>query len=349
MDIKNNSLNIAIGEKTFSPVVSSLNNFKNVNIIFGRCDYPPFQTSDVPKTTIKDIRINSIKGDEIYYWKLSKHAENGVYDELKNGFAKVENPKWILDDHAFWNKEISFKTLKNPQVAYNPDEKAIAVADRRNFYIYNIPAHRLVHNQNSSGFVHSRGPNQMIYNPGDSTYYSYCFQNREPRSIATYDSKDKSWNNTGMREFGSEYWHHNRFVSQKENCLYLFAGYGQHKYKNTVNKYSFETGNWEISQYLNNDKQSITPRYLSGLGVIDENRILLFGGHGSNSGLQSLSPQNYYDLYQVNLPDLNVTKLWKMEAPVNHFVVANSMIVDTINKRFYRILTGCFCIIGRDC
>ncbi|MDR2806311.1 MAG: hypothetical protein LBB85_11885 [Dysgonamonadaceae bacterium] len=330
-------MNIAIGEKTFSPVVSSLKDFKNVNIIFGRCDYPLFQTSDVPKIIIKDIRIHNVRGDAIYYWKLSKHAKGGVYDELKNSFAKVENPQWLLDDHAFWNKEISFKTLINPQIAYNPDEKTIAVADRKNFYIYNLNTHKLDNTPNTSGFIHSRGPNQMIYNPLDSTYYSYCFYNMEPRDIAAYDFKNKSWSNTNIREFGDEYWHHNRFVSRKENCLYLFGGYGQHKYKNIVNKYSFETGKWERLQYHNNEKSTIAPRYLSGLGVIDEKRIILFGGYGSNSGLQFLSPQNYYDLYQVNLPDLSVSKLWEIKPSVNHFVVSNSMIVDTINNCFYAL------------
>jgi two-component SAPR family response regulator len=337
LDIKSNLLNIAIGEKTFSPVVSSLKDFRNVNIVFGKCDYFHFQISDVPKVTIKDIRINDLKGDAIYYWKLSKHVENGVYDELKNHFAKVENPRWLSDDHAFWSKEIDFKTLKNPQIAYNPDEKTIAIADRRNFFIYNASAHRLIQHQNSSGFVHSGGANQMIYNSLENIYYSYCFYNTEPRDVATYNAENKSWSNTGIREFGYEYAHHNRFVSQKENSLYLFGGYGQHRYKNVINKYSFETGKWEKLQYADNSKPAITPRYLSGLGVIDENRMLLFGGYGSNSGSQSLSPRNYYDLYQVNLPDLSVTKLWEMQPPANHFVVANSMIVDTLNHCFYAL------------
>ncbi|GHT12061.1 hypothetical protein FACS189426_14870 [Bacteroidia bacterium] len=334
LDIKNNLLNIVIGEKTFSPPVSSLIDFKKVNIIFGRCNYPPFQTSDVPKIIIKDVRINNLRGDAIYYWKLSKHVEDGVYDELENRFAKAENSQWLLNNHAFWNKKISFKTLKNPQITYNSDEKKIAIADRRNFYTYNTLTHELDYTQNSSGFVHSNQPNQMIYNPLDSTYYSYSFLNTEPRDVAAYNASIQSWNNLGIREFSCEYWHHNRYVSPEENSLYLLGGYGQHKYKNQINKYSFKTGKWERLQYKNNP---IFPRYLSGLGVISTNQILLFGGYGSNSGLQSLSPQNYYDLYKVNLPDLTVTKIWEMTPPVDQFVVANSMVVDTLNKCFYAL------------
>jgi two-component SAPR family response regulator len=336
LDIKNNILNITIGNKFFSPQVSSLKDFKDVNIIFGRCDYRLFQTSDVPKMIIKDVRIGNIKGNAIYFWKMSKHVDNGVYDELKKQFAKVENSKWLLNDHAFWNKRISFNTSKNPQITYNPDRNTIAIADRKHFFSYNTNTNKLSYHENFSGFAHSNSSNQLIYNPFDTTYYSYCFLNTEGHSVSAYDFASKSWSNNHIWEFNSEYWHHNRFVSKKENCLYLFGGYGQHQYKNYVNKYSFGTKKWERLHYKNK-KLSPTPRYLSGLGTINENTILLFGGYGSHSGLQSLSPQNYYDLYQMSLPDLNVKKLWEMQPPVNQFVVANSMIVDTINKCFYAL------------
>ena len=334
LDVKNNLINIVIGEKLFSHKVQSLKDFEKVRIVFGRCDYPFFQTSDVPKMTIKDIRINNVKGNTIYYWQLSKHSHDGVYDELENYFAKAENARWLLNDHVFWNKEISFKTMKNPQTAYNFNEGIIAIADRKDFVTYNTNSHKLIRNENSAGFVQSNQPNQMIYNQTDNTFYSYCFYHTDGRSVASYDSLKKSWNNNNTREFGSEYWHHNRLVSPKEDCLYLFGGYGQHRYKDEVNKYSFKTEKWEKELY---EGDPIDPRYLSGLGIIDENNILLFGGYGNSSGIQSLSPKNYYDLYQIHLPDLSSKKIWEMQSPSVPFVVANSMIVDKANNCFYAL------------
>jgi len=334
LDIKNKLLKITIGKKEFSQNTSSLEYFKEVGIVFGKCDYPSLQTSDVPRIIITDIRINNIKGKAEYYWKLAKHVEDGVYDELKNHFAKVENPQWLLDNHAFWSKKISFNTLKNPQIAYNSDENVIAIADRKSFFIYNTLTNKLIRYDNKSGVVLSEQPNQMIYSPLDSTYYSYCFLRTEGCDVAAYNFSNKSWNNSSIKEFYSEYWHHNRFFSSKDDCFYLFNGYGQHRYKNLINKYSFKTGKWEQLQFTDNP---ICPRYLSGLGIIDENRFLLFGGYGSNTGLQYLSPKNYYDLYQVSLPDLTVKKIWEMEPPKDQFVVANSMIVDTLNNCFYAL------------
>ena len=334
LDRTNSTLKITIGKKVFSPKVTSLKYFNTVSIVFGKCDFPLLQTSDVPKMIVKDIRINNSKGDPLYYWKLSKHTETGVYDELKQRFATADNPQWLLDNHAFWSKKITFNTLKNPQIAYNSDSNVIAIADRRRFYIYDTYSGKLNRYDNSSGFVHSEQPNQIIYNPLDSTYYSYCFLKTEGGDVASYNFTTKSWSNTGAKEIDSEYWHHNRFVSPQEDCLYIFGGYGQHQYKSFVNRYLFKTGKWERLQYKGD---TISPRYLSGLGVIDDNRLLLFGGYGSNTGLQILSPQNYYNLYQVNLPDLSVKKIWEMDHPNDQFVVANSMVIDTLNKCFYAL------------
>ncbi|MDR2148740.1 MAG: hypothetical protein LBE91_20050 [Tannerella sp.] len=333
LDVKNDRLTISIGEKTFSPEVSSLKHFKKASIIFGKCDHPLLQTSDVPRMILKDVRINDAKDAAVYYWKLSTHTENGVYDELKNCFAKAENPEWLLDAHTFWNKRFSFTTLKNPQITYNPDENVIAVADRKSFFLYNTLTGILYRNNNSSGSVHSDHPNQMIYSPLDSIYYSYRFSKTDGSEVAAYNFANNSWNNTVL-ELDNEYWHHNRYISPQEDCLYLFGGYGQHQYVSEVNKYSFQTGKWEKQPYKGN---RIDPRYLSGLGVLDENRLLLFGGYGSNTGQQFLSPKNYYDLYQINLPDLTVRKIWEMKSPKDLFVVGNSMVVDTLNQCFYAL------------
>jgi two-component SAPR family response regulator len=334
LDIKNNRLDISIGEKKFSPTIAYIKDFEKVNIIFGRCNYSQLQTSDVPKFIVKDIRINNIKGEPLYYWKLSKHTADGVYDEMKKHLATAENPKWLLDDHAIWKKRLSFNAYKNPQVAYNSDENCIAISDKENFYIYNTQTHTLIKNKISSGIPHSDFANQIVYNPLDKNYYSYCFDVENGKDVAAYDVTGKSWKNKVIKEKEVEFWHHNKLVSEYDSSLYLFGGYGHHKYKNYINKYSFETHIWEKMQYTGDQ---IQPRYLSGLGEVDENRILLFGGYGSENGQQEFSPHNYYDLFEIDLRSMTAKKIWELGPQKNHFVVANSMIVDTLNKCFYAL------------
>ncbi|GHT26616.1 hypothetical protein FACS189432_01390 [Bacteroidia bacterium] len=334
LDIKNNRVDISVGEKKFSPTIAYIKDFEKVNIIFGRCNYSQLQTSDVPKIIVKDIRINNIKGEPLYYWKLSKHTADGVYDEMEKHLATAENPKWLLDDHAIWKKRISFNAYKNPQVAYNPDENGIAISDIKNFYVYNTQTHTLIKNKISSGIPHSDFANQIVYNPLDKNYYSYCFDVENGKDVAAYDATGKSWKNKATKEKEVEFWHHNKLVSEYDSSLYLFGGYGHHKYKNYINKYSFRTQIWEKMQYTGDQ---IQPRYLSGLGKVDENRILLFGGYGSETGQQEFSPHNYYDLFEIDLRSMTAKKIWELGPQKNHFAVANSMIVDTLNKCFYAL------------
>ena len=333
-DIKNDRLDMSIGKRKFSSEVSYIDDFKEANIIFGRCNYSQLQTSDVPKIVIKDIRINSIKGKPLYYWQLSKQAQNGVYDEIEQHLAAIENPKWLLDDHTLWKKRLSFDAYKNPQIAYNSDENCITIFDRENAYVYNPQIYTLTKDKTSSGIPHSAYVNQIVYNPLDKRYYSYVFSRRDGKDVAAFNAADKSWENSTIEEKDFEFWHHNKFISSYDSSLYLFGGYGHHIYKNTVNKYSFQTRTWEKLQYKG-DK--IQPRYLSGLGELDENRVLLFGGYGSETGLQELLPRNYYDLFEIDLQSMTVKKIWELRPQKNHFVMANSMVVDTLNKCFYAL------------
>lgn len=67
----------------------------------------------------------------------------------------------------------------------------------------------------------------------------------------------------------------------------------------------------------------ITPRYLSAMGIEDKDHILIMGGYGSRSGKQEESPQNYYDLYRLNIRDKSCSKVWSflMKASILRLVI----------------------------
>ncbi|MDR3250177.1 MAG: hypothetical protein LBT42_00730 [Tannerella sp.] len=334
VDIKNNRLDISIDSIKFSPKIPYIKDFRDIYIIFGRCNFPQFQTSDVPRIIVKDIKIGSPKGETLYFWPLWGHAADGVYDELRNRFAKAENPTWLVDAHAHWKKRLEFNTLKNPQIAYNPEEKHIVIADKRNTRFFDTRTGKIVRTLQSSGVIHSSFANQMVYNHIDNLLYSYCLEVPNGKDIAVFDTISKKWTNTSNEESALDFWHHNKLISDYDSCLYTFGGYGHHRYKDIINKYSFENDIWEELQYKD---EKIQPRYLSGLGMIDRHTFLIFGGYGSETGQQELTPHNYYDLHMVDIRDLKSKKIWELEPQKNHFVVANSMVVDTLNKCFYAL------------
>jgi len=334
VDGKKNRLSIKIGNLQFSNEAVNLANFEEVRINFGRCNYVHFQSSDVPKIVVKDVKISNLKNETQYFWALKSHADNGVYDEENNKFAVVENPVWLLDTHARWKKRLDFSAMLNPQIAINHDDNQIAIADRKNFYIYDTKSYSIVRKDKTEGLIHSVFANQMIHNSLDHQWYSYLLDTIEGMDILPYDSKNMRWDNDEKEEKYVDFWHHNKLFSKTDNSFYTFNGYGHHKYKNSVTKYSFTDRRWAELTYQGDH---ISPRYLSGLGTIDENVVLLFGGYGSETGDQEFAPHNFYDLYEIDLQGLKAKKIWEMPHPKIDFVVANSMVIDTLNRCFYAL------------
>ena len=331
-DVKNNFLNISLKGKRVTAKNVSMQDFKKVNIIFGKCSYPRFQASDIPKMSVKNIRVNNDKNFPVYFWPLSKHAKNGVYDELKEKFANVDNPQWILDNHAIWKSRVSFNTNLNPQICYNTDENSVSVVDRNSFYSYDKSSRLLKDDNINKGLSGNYYTNQIVYNSQTNSYYSY-FEVGDV-VVAANNLSVKDLESINRERETAFYWHHNKFISPYDGCLYIFGGYGHHKYNNVFNKYDFKTRSWDV---LNFNGDQIQPRYLSGLGVIDDTKFLLYGGYGSETGAQELSPLNYYDLYIVDIKERVIRKVWELDPPKDNFVVANSIVVDTLNKCFYAL------------
>ena len=335
-DLKNSMLYISLGGKRVSTKLTSMEKFKNVSIVFGKCDYPQRQVSDIPKMLIRDIKINDQKGLPAYYWPLSRHTPNGVFDELKNQFAHVENPQWMLDHHALWEKRISVDTkcvpqMYVPQICYNKDKGCIIIADQEFVYSYDIKTHRS-DGGSRNGMLGNFYTNQTVYNPFTQSFYSYFDVGEE---LVVYDTASNNRDSIDRERIADAYYmHHNKIISPFDSCLYTFGGYGHYMYNNVINRYDFKTRIWEEVHFSGDQ---IRPRYLSGLGAIDESKVLIFGGYGSETGAQELSPQNFYDLHLVDIKNKSIKKIWGLTSPQDNFVVANSIVVDTLNKCFYAL------------
>lgn len=335
INIKVSELEISIGDVIQQWNLPEIKDLNDVRIVFGKNNYPETQSVDVPNMTIKDVKIED-KNTAVYYWKLSKYAPEGVYDELKKHFAKCENPDWVLTQNTTWKKESTFTCGENPYITYNPDKNIVAVTDKHQFYTYLLNDRQLVKQPVNKGFSYSQYANQMIYNPTDSGYYIYnLLKEGDGREFAAFNQATGAWSETTPHNYYSDYWHHNRYFSVNNNKLYLFGGYGHHKYKGDVFIYDVSNGIWS-QKALAGD--SIEPRYLSGLGVISDYQLLRFGGYGSKSGNQELSPQHYYDAYVIDIEKMRAKKIWTLETtPKENFVVSNSVVVDTLNNCFYAL------------
>ncbi|MDR0574766.1 MAG: hypothetical protein LBG96_12190 [Tannerella sp.] len=335
VDIEKEELKIIAGkyeEKWNTPEVRE---FNNVEIVFGKINDQRKQVIDVPDMTIKNLEIADLPGKPKYSWKLSMHASDGVYDDLKRHFAKCENPNWLLDSYGVWKKATTFNTNRTPYLSYDFDKNRVAVADQHSFYLFSVKDSRLEKRAVNKKLSYTLTANQMIYNSLDSNFYAYnLIKENDAREFVPFDYSEGKWGITTAHENNTEYRHHNRYFSSKYNRLYIFGGYGHLKYKEGVFVYDVNSGSWSkevLKGYVP------APRYLSGMGKIDDDHLLLFGGYGSETGDQALQAQFYYDCYIVDVRTMEAKRLWTLENPAENFVVSNSLVVDTANKSFYAL------------
>jgi two-component SAPR family response regulator len=335
IDILHNRIEARIGAEEFSTQNAALSCFNRVHILFGKSAYPQFQTTDVPSFTLKDLRIDTSRGEPLYSWPLSRYTQQGVYDDLRRHFAASENAEWLQDRHAVWERKAWLETGINPQFCYNPDKNEVAIVDGNRLLRYHILTGTVSADtfRNKLAYELSNA-NNLVYNPVTREYNCPFLELDEGIDMLRYDSLSRDWDKGLRSVFPPDYWQHNRFFSPADSCLYLFFGYGHHRYKNEINRYDYQKKAWEKVSFKND---RIPPRYLSGLGRLDDQRLILFGGYGNETGNQSLSPQYFYDLYLINIRTLEARKLWEIENPQDEFVVSNSVIVDKERRFFYAL------------
>ena len=334
-NIEKEELEIKVGEYVKKWKTPEIREFDNVEIVFGKINDQRKQVIDVPDMTIKDLLISDLSGKPKYSWKLSKHALDGVYDDLKQHFAKCENPNWLLDNYGIWKGETTFNTDRTPYLSYDFDKNIIAVADHRYFHTFSVKDGRLEKQVVNERLSYIITANQMIYNPLDSNFYAYnLMRGNDAREFVPFNLSEGRWGYTTAHTNHTDYRHHNRYFSPQYNRLYIFGGYGHLKYKEGVFIYDVDSGSWS-KEVLKG--YTPTPRYLSGMGKIDDDHLLFFGGYGSETGDQALQAQFYYDCYIVDIRTMEAKKLWTMENPAENFVISNSLVVDSANKSFYAL------------
>lgn len=331
IDSKKKTFTLSINGTDFEKNDEYFEAFDVVDIAFGKNNNRSYQVSDIPAMSLRDVVIKNLKEKNIYHWQLSQHTQIGVYDQFKKRFASCENPEWLMDYHSSWKEAGTFTTEPYPQISFNTQNNGVAIVDQHNYYEYNVLYDTVRKDTFINGFPPKSYVNQLLYNPLENKFFMYNFD----EEVAVYDVENKKWNSDKIAPTEPVYCHHNHFFSTIDTTLYTFGGYGYHYYKNDINTYHFPTKTWQ--KVSNKSDTRISPRYLSGLGIVDDKTILIFGGYGNEGGKQELSPHNYYDLYTYDIETSTANKIWELDQAQHNFVVANSLVVDTLNNCFYAL------------
>lgn len=301
------------------------------NLVFGASHYQNFISMDVCPMSIRDIRI--FNNNELHrYWKLAKHINNKVYDEVEKAEAIVSNPIWIIDRYVKWRKIKEFQV--NGLIGSTHDElnRRVFFLNNNNLYSVNIGSLMIdtipyLKNKPYED-VYAR---QIIYNKYLDELWSYDF---DSDAINVFDFKTQAWSESPTHPIESLHAHQNRFISPIDSSLIAILGYGQYNYSSDVHHYNRRLKSWER---INRSNQ-IGSRYLSGSTLIADDKALVFGGFGSSTGQQELSPKFYYDLYYFDLNDFSFQKISTLPNPITPFVPSESLVFDEQSNSFYTLI-----------
>jgi DNA-binding SARP family transcriptional activator len=284
----------------------SLTNVQSLNISFGQSFLKNFLTSDVSPVILKDIQVAG-NDKAIHHWKLNKHGNDMVLDELRNKPAKVFNPNWLIDCRIYWKQTATLETSLFPQITFDSIANAIYLLDDSRLITYSLLTDSV------ETALDARIPpagelcNSLLFNSINGSLLYYDFQ--ETGILHTYDFEKKKWSPYAGFEEEGDHAHHNRYVSPYNGNLYLFGGYGHYKYNSDFTVIDLKTNKKTTLDF----SHTITPRYLAAMGGNKAgDKLYILGGKGAEMGRQELSPKNFSDLYEVDLQTDKVKHLFDL-------------------------------------
>ena len=307
-------------------------NFRCFRFLWGANDYQKYKTRDIPPMQMKDIKIIE-NGGLKYYWPLNEVSGNTESDGINKQLAIVKNPAWLKPKYQRWELLNSFKLGGYGAVAFDSKTDKIFITGSDSLAIFPINEEHGVTEWISNSHVNFRVGHQAIFDTSSNKLYDLFI---DQKKVVAYDFRKRQWEDNFESGKITEFWHANKFISPLDSALYILGGYGQLRYKNSVQRYSFATRKWET---LSTAGDYSPPRYLSALGKDPEgNFVYIVGGYGSQTGDQMLDPRNYYDMFRFNVKERSFKKLYTLKPAENQFTFVNSLVIDSKANNYYGLI-----------
>jgi DNA-binding SARP family transcriptional activator len=329
-DLKKNIIRLLIPSIGYQGEDAIANMTGEVKILFGTNEFSHYKTADVPSMKIKDICIYE-QGKLSNSWPLDESEGDMARDQVQNRIAGVKNPVWLKPEHSAWQKATTATLNGICEIAFNEQDEKVYMIGEEQMVVYSLKDNKSDTVRYKNKAINLLPGRQAFYN-SDAKSIVIC--DVDQKKLSEFDFNTLSWiQETPLRRIETVFLHHNQYYRSADRSVYIFGGYGQHEYKNLVQKSSLSSGTWEILKPTGDD---FSPRYLASSGVINDT-VFLLGGYGSVSGKQILNPQNFYDLTSYSIKDQKFKKLYDFVPPAEDLCFSNSMVIDGDNHIFYAL------------
>jgi two-component SAPR family response regulator len=330
-NLENQTLSFEVNGKKAGDCSIPLN-FRCFKFLWGANDFLKYKTRDIPPMQIRDIKIYE-NSRLRYYWSLNEVAGNTSLDSVNKQIAKIKNPYWLKPKYQKWELSKTFSINGYAGVAFDPKSDKIYITGSDSLAVFSISSEKGQVEWMPDKHENLRVGHQSIFDSGRNKLYDFFI---DQRKVVGYDFPAREWDDDFEAGKITEFWHSNKFISQADSSLYVMNGYGQLRYKNTVQRYSLATKNWEV---IKTSGDYSPPRYLSALGQDAHGKyVYILGGYGSQTGDQMLDPQNYYDMFRYDIGGRSFKKLYTLKPIANPFTFVNSLVIDPGTNNYYGLI-----------
>ena len=326
-----NKITVTCGTSELS-IPYPVDEMDNIQISFGLCPIPSYTIYDIASVNVRDIwLLNNEK--QVRYWKLEEHINGICYDSQASIPAYTKNAQWISDNYSTWNCIYRKQLKQNSLFAFNNNQEKLYILpfDRKDIIlVYDVKSNKetIINTKNDvqifeiSRLIYDDSRNRLIvYNLEEGSTFVFSFDNQ------TWVEGKYNYSREKLKIYNRS-----AVYSPEDSILYLFGGYGYLKFYNELIKLNVYDNKIEY-----NSLQGITPRsYASTLKI--GNTLYIFGGRGSKTGRQEISPQNYIDLYAVNLTTGETNCLWEQNDTEKAFFPGENMIYFEDEACFYTLI-----------
>ena len=331
-DLIKDEATVTIQETSYVCTHVGLHNPDSFRFIFGL-----YGTNlDVAAMALKNIVITK-NNNKSEVFPLGESHGNTVYNSKGVAKGYVKNPVWLINKHYEWEKITEFAAARVAGITYNNKTDRVLAINPDSITMLDMNTHSLNTIKNVQ-IPFKTVSGEAIYDLTQNCCYVYTFDDTisHKPSFSTIDFRSNPPAVTsGYATINNRLHHHNVFLSEDEQELYVFGGYGKYTYSNAIYKFNPINDRWDSLVFTGD---TICPRFFAASGRGPKpNEILIYGGYGNQSGQQELGGKNLYDLYQIDLTNKKIKKLWEQKITDELFVPCGNLILDKDKTHFYTL------------
>lgn len=297
-------------------------------LVFGKTEH----SIDVPAFRLR--YLNVISGAKEIKFPLNESDGNYVYDLKGRKFGHISNPTWLINDSYHWKLKKVLKFNEESAVTLNENQQKLIITQSDTMGFFDLVTEELSKSNAVNSLLVPMRLGMSIVNEDQNRLFVYELNDvAEVYNMASMHLDSLRWNNFSTNLFEQQRHHHNSWFDDENNRLYIFGGFGNKKFTNSVNYLDFNSNTWH-EQTFSGD--TIFPRFFSGIVKYSKTEIILFAGVGNKSGDQSLGKEYYKDCYLMDLSSHVIKKLWHIDSD-NDFVSSRNMILSEDSASFYTL------------